>query len=382
MVLLPKGQNWTWALISGAVRPYRFFDGGWVLRVLNVMLSSGLGGIQASFSGYTKLLQSLGHDVTCCVMPRARIIADLPADIRLVRLFNLFEGDPIAIARAAFLLRSLRPDAVMVHGKRAAVIFSWALKLAGRKIPLVLIQHRHRFKHIAAADLVICVSERLRQETASHGIHERKLAFVPNFLPDDFPAARAQPWHDPPTIGFLGRMVPEKGLDVLIDALRILKNSGTPFRARIGGDGPLRAPLVDQAAIAGLSHDIQWLGWVDDIGAFHNSIDILCVPSRAESFGLVILGAFRARKPVVATSTIGPSEIIIDKNNGLLCAVDATELAANLRVLLDNPDFAMRLADQASHDVAQYRTSAQAPKVDALLKGLVVRFKRESGQSP
>jgi glycosyltransferase involved in cell wall biosynthesis len=340
------------------------------------MLGHGLGGVQTAFVGYTKLLRHLGHEVICCVSPGARIAAHLPTETNVIRLHNYFERDPIAALRAAWQLRSIKLDLVMVHGRRAFMVMSLARRLAGRAVPLVNVLHRYRLKYVSGADLILCVSRHLREEAAAHGIDPAKLAHVPNFLTGSFDAQPPVPWNDPPVVGFLGRMVPEKGLDLLIEALAILKEAGVRFTARIGGDGDLKARMIELATARGLGPQVQWLGWVEDPGEFHSAIDVLCVPSRWESFGLVILDAFKAGKPVVATRTGGPSGMILDKINGLLCDIDARDVAAKLKVVLENPDFGQRLAAQAGTDVLDYNMDAVAPKVEALLAGVVQAFSR------
>ena len=343
------------------------------MRVLNVMLSRGLGGVQKAFAGYTTLLGHLGHEVVSCVAPGALVRSYLPAYSTITRLPNAFERDPVAILRAAYILRKRKPDLIVVHGKRALMLMSFARRLAGLNIPLVNVLHRHRLKHIARADLNICISEPLRNEAAAAGVDPAKLAYVPNFLTGELTASTNAVRRDPPVVGFLGRMVPEKGLDLLIEALRILKESGVRVTARIGGDGPERQALMGMASARALGPDLQWLGWVDSVSDFHNSIDVLCVPSRWESFGLVILEAYKAGVAVVSTRTTGPVSIIKDKINGLLCDIDAKDLAAKLKVVIENPEFAQRMANQAAYDVMAYDIAAVAPAVEALLQNVVMR---------
>jgi glycosyltransferase involved in cell wall biosynthesis len=347
---------------------------GWrdSLKILNVMLSHGPGGVQSAHVGYAKLLRGLGHRVTCCIAPKAFVGTLLPSDMPVFALPNMFEFDPVAIARAAMLLRSQQPDVIFAHGKRALMIFSWARRFAGRHIPIVCVLHRHRFRKLAAADMIVCVSEALRAEAIDHGVPAEKLAYVPNFITDAAPTPRTQLWRKPPVIGFLGRLMPVKGVDLLIEALSALKSAGVQFAVHVGGDGPQRRALVELAYKHQISDHIQWLGWVDDLQSFYESIDILCVPSRAESFGLVILDAFHAGKPVVATRTIGPLSLIADKQNGLLCDQDPREIAMALKVLIENPGLGQRLVAQAHQDLDRYKIESVAPQVDALLRQLVI----------
>jgi glycosyltransferase involved in cell wall biosynthesis len=175
----------------------------------------------------------------------------------------------------------------------------------------------------------------------------------------------------PPIIGFLGRLLPEKGPDLLIDALAILKAKGVRFGARIAGDGAIKSEVAARAAASGLVDMVTWLGWVEALPAFFESIDVLCVPSRHESFGLVLLEAFAAGKPVVATRTVGPSETVVEGRNGLLCDIDAVDIAAKLETLLRDPARLTQLGAQARIDAAGYAMPAVAPNVAAVLTGLI-----------
>jgi glycosyltransferase involved in cell wall biosynthesis len=341
------------------------------LRVLHVMLSGGLGGVQAAFANYSALLCELGHQTICCVAPNATVLSHLTPKVQVVTLSNKFERDPLAIYRAVRMLKTHKPDVVLVHGKRALVIFAAARRFAGLNIPLVNVLHRHRFKGIDMADMSICVSKRLCDDAAMHGIDRRKLAHVPNFIPELWPSTPTRQWRDPPVIGFVGRLVPEKGADILIEAARLLKEQGVKFKIQMGGDGELRGELMALAAQHGVADLITWLGWIDDVPGFYDAVDICCVPSRWESFGIVVLHALNAGKTLLATRTVGPSEIITDGRNGLLCDVSPADVAAKLKLLIEDRELAFRLASRGHEERQVYTLEAVAPQVDAILRDAV-----------
>lgn len=335
------------------------------------MLSSGLGGVQAAFANYSALLSSLGHHTICCTTPDANILPHLPEGAEIVTLPNRFEYDPVAIYRAARLLKVHKPDVILVHGKRALVIFAAARRFLATHIPVVNVLHRHRFKSVDIADMSICVSKRLCEEAVTHGVDRRKLVHVPNFIPDLWPTEPTQTWHNPPVIGFVGRMVPEKGTDLLIEAAKILKSEGVPFRIHIGGDGELKPQMMALAEQRGLKNDIFWRGWIDDVPGFYDGVDICCVPSRWESFGIVVLHAFNVGKAVVATRTAGPSEIITDGRNGLLCDITPQDLAAKLKMLIEDRALAFKLATRGHKERERYTLQVVAPQVDVILRAAV-----------
>ena len=345
------------------------------MRVLNGMLSEGHGGLEFAFAHYADALQMAGAEVVCCVAPHASIKQNLTAGIQVIDLPHCSQFDPRAILRAARLIREVRPDVLLAHGQRAYTIFLRAQRLFGKTAPLVQVLHRPRFKNVNAADHTITVSKRLREQAIERGADPARVSHIPNFLTHAAAATPERAWQTPPVIGALGRMVPEKGMDLFLEALAILKHRAVPFRAIIGGNGQFQDTLHAHAAALGLGPDtLQWLGWVDDNATFYNAIDIFCLPSREESFGLVVLEAFAHGKPVVATRTFGPSELITEGKNGLFCAIDAESIADGLMRLLQNPALGAELAARASAESIRYRMETVAPMIGACVNDIRRRF--------
>ncbi|MDP2933013.1 MAG: glycosyltransferase family 4 protein [bacterium] len=118
------------------------------------------------------------------------------------------------------------------------------------------------------------------------------------------------------TLGYLGRLTPEKGVGVLIQASVLLK---TPHNILIGGTGPNEQALKELTRKLRVADKVNFLGSVSDKTSFFREIDILIVPSiLAESFGLVITEAMAAGVAVIASRIGGIPEIIQNKKNGLL----------------------------------------------------------------
>ena len=115
--------------------------------------------------------------------------------------------------------------------------------------------------------------------------------------------AKADPWPtDGPTIFFVGRHEPRKGLALLVEAMGHL---GSGVRLWIGGEGPQSAELQSNTA-----HDrrIEWLGQLSDVDKARRmrGADVFCAPSlRGESFGVVLLEAMAASTPIVASDLPG-----------------------------------------------------------------------------
>lgn len=140
---------------------------------------------------------------------------------------------------------------------------------------------------------------------------------------------------DRPTIFFLGRHEPRKGLEVLLEAMSDLPAG---LRLWVGGDGPQTSELRERFA-----HDdrIEWLGRItdDEREARMRGCTVYCSPSvRGESFGMVLLEAMASGCSLVASDLDGHRNVATDGVDALLAPVgDAAGLAKALRRVLDDP---------------------------------------------
>jgi glycosyltransferase involved in cell wall biosynthesis len=146
---------------------------------------------------------------------------------------------------------------------------------------------------------------------------------------------------DVPVVGFLGRLVPEKGLDVLMRALDRLR---TPWRALIVGAGPLERDLRAWASRYGDRVAIDATVRHADVPAYLNAMDVLCAPSQTlakwrEQFGRMLVEAFACGVPVVASAS-GEIPHVVGDAGILLSESDVDAWAATLDALL--PDAARR----------------------------------------
>ena len=124
---------------------------------------------------------------------------------------------------------------------------------------------------------------------------------------------------DEPAIGFVGRLVMEKGLDVFSDAVDRLEQSGVPHRVLVVGDGPARdwfARRLPTAIFTGFQQGA-------DLGRAVASMDILFNPSVTETFGNVTLEAMACGLPVVAAHATGSASLVADGVTGRLIAPGA-----------------------------------------------------------
>ncbi len=124
----------------------------------------------------------------------------------------------------------------------------------------------------------------------------------------------------------------------LFKAIKILKKKNNDLHAVIGGSGEEKDNLIALAHKLNLQDQISFTGWVNDRDKFFKQIDIFCLPSLHEPFGIIVLEAMEASMPIVSTDTEGPAAILNDMQDGLICkAGSAEDLAAKIVYLIENP---------------------------------------------
>lgn len=173
--------------------------------------------------------------------------------------------------------------------------------------------------------------------------------------------AKPEPWPTVrPTVFFVGRHEPRKGLDVLLSALQHLPND---LHVWIAGDGPATADL--QARYAG-DPRIEWLGRIDDDekASRLRGADVFCAPSlRGESFGVVLLEAMAAQTPVVASDLDGYRNVARPGTDALLVPPgDPRALADALTAVLTDRSCAEALVSSAQHRAEEFSMDVLAAR--------------------
>lgn len=205
------------------------------------------------------------------------------------------------------------------------------------------------------ADRVICVSRTLRDETiGQYGVPPEKTFAIYNGVnvdkydaEVDVAAVRRQisVGVDDPMIFFAGRVTWQKGPDLLMEAVPQVLRDNPRAKIVYAGDGDMREGLEQRASASGVSGSTRFLGYrkgADLVGLF-KSADLVCVPSRNEPFGIVILEAWSAMKPVVATSIGGPAEFVTHAHNGWKVHPDVDSIGSGLAALLADVEGARQM---------------------------------------
>jgi glycosyltransferase involved in cell wall biosynthesis len=197
------------------------------------------------------------------------------------------------------------------------------------------------------ADRVLTVSEAFKSYLAPYMQAPERVLVIRN----GFDEKRFKPMaheNEVPQLITMCRLVPAKGLDILLRACAELKRRGLPFMLHVIGDGPMREQLEAQAKELNVYDDIVFYGYMLHPEEFMPFFDVFVLPSRAEAFGNVFAEAALCWLALVGTNVGGISEQIDHGVNGLLVPVDDVgALADALEQVVVDPSFRYELSRAA-----------------------------------
>jgi glycosyltransferase involved in cell wall biosynthesis len=302
----------------------------------------------------------------------------------LSKHIQLFAYDPRPIIKA---LREHRPDLIDMGHEPYSVAAAQILTLCSwfaPQVPIVMqvnqnILHNYpppfnwfeqrAFRRVAAA---FACSESVREVVRAKGF-DKAVPIVPFGVNTE--AFRPRPVRSeksdrPLTIGYIGRMLPGKGLNLLADALEKLKDQ--PWRLLVVGDGSEREKFQRQLSEAGLLDRAEFTGAVTFslVPEFFQKLDVMVIPTETtrrirEQFGRVIVEAMACGVPVIG-STCGAIPEVIGDAGLVFPEGDAVALASALRQILSDENLRKRLALAGLARVEHYSWERVAEKTYAL----------------
>ncbi|MDE2228659.1 MAG: glycosyltransferase [Alphaproteobacteria bacterium] len=311
-----------------------------VTRLVQLMAGAEHGGAEAFFTRLAVALQRAGQEQRVAIRPYpARVAALKAAGIEPVAV--PFRGGPFDFATRRGLHR-------LVHDYRPPVVLSWmnratSLCPRGDFVHVARLGGYYDLKYYRRCDHLIANTRGIVAYLTAQGWSADRVHYLPNFptvaASSVSPLAEKRP--DAPLALVLGRLHRNKGFDVLLDALARSER----VHLWLAGEGPERTALERQARTLGIERRVRFLGWRDDAPALLAACDFLVVPSRREPLGNTIVEAWAAERPVIATETAGPAELIVSGETGLLVPPEAPEsLALALARFAEDHDLRRRLA--------------------------------------
>ncbi len=343
------------------------------MHILHALFTRYRGGLEQAYVNDTEALKARGHQITLVLREDALYREEAAAVAHNVMVVNP-NGfyDIFAILKIRESLKKLRPDCIVAHNGRAIALLAYASW--GLKIPLCGVSHSYKTARAFHANKLIVLSEHMRAHFAKAGF-TKPMSIIPNLM--HLPPKREFTTPGSPVlIGAIGRFSEEKGFADFFEALALLKATGLKFGVRLGGDGPEHDNLKALEASLGLTGLIDWQGWVSDKAEFYKGIDILCIPSREDSFPMVLLETLAYGVPIVATDAPGPASVLTDGVNGFVVPRrDAKALSAALYRVASEPKLAEWIAAEGLMKAEEFGFDHVATRWDEVLREFIVSGK-------
>ncbi len=331
------------------------------MRVVHISKVTGIAGSEGHLLMLLPALAQQGVEARMLVLEDPRRPADsfchemaargVPVETLPIRR----DVAPALVERLAARLRALRPHLVHTHLIHADLYGLFAAQRAGVPCAVSTRHNDNPFRRrllirwlngqaMRRAARVIAISQALARFVAEvEGVERTKIVTIPyGFQPPHYPPdarqrARAELGYGPhePLVGVFGRLIRQKGVDVLLLAFPRVRERFPQARLLVVGDGALRGELEAQARALGIAEAVRFTGWVERAHRLMPACDVIAMPSRWEGFGLVALEAMGASRPLVASRVSALPEIVVDGETGwLVPPEDAHALAEAIIALL------------------------------------------------
>jgi glycosyltransferase involved in cell wall biosynthesis len=331
-------------------------------------------------------------------------IADRAHGIELVPIDDYGPFDVRVLSRLVALCRRERVSIWHGHEYKSNVL-GW---LVSQRWPMSLVSTAHGWVQqtrrtpiyyaldravLRRYDRVICVSGDILESCVTHGVNESRCVLLPNAV-DSAVYTRRRSSRDAKEllhlsserllIGAVGRLSPEKRLDLIVRAVDEIIRSGSEVDLVIAGAGDEFGRLQSLIGELGQAGRIRVLGHQGDMVPLYEAMDIVVSASEREGLPNVLLEAMSMGTPVVATAIAGVPDLIDDGRTGLLVeASDLTGLRDRLRRLVESPELRARLARAArSKVVNDHNLDARIRRVadiyDEILSASALRAQRFS----
>lgn len=332
-------------------------------KVLFICDSGAFGGAEKYIMYSLRCCRKFGYKVDVLTAPSAfsDLLKQMPKDVDVDCIYEKSFNNILTIHR---VLNDIVGDYALVVAYRWKAIVIAAEACKKKRVPLLsavtsVFEPGTRYDnqnnpnidaklpHIISENSkrIIAVSEAVKLSLITHGVDESKIAVVYGCSEDYFSAQEKTLSKDlnTMTITYSGRLSPEKGPDLLIQAVHYLVKNHPGMKRKICvqimGDGPMKTELNDMIHHYNLESIVQLLGFVDEPKTYIKNATIHALPSRQDAHPLSGIEAVSLCKPLVGFDVGGMHELIVDKKNGYLIPDgDVFSFSEKIYFLLNKPE--------------------------------------------
>lgn len=347
------------------------------MRVLHIISSGGMYGAEAVILNMSRVLNSGTHCSMLGVFsnstnPNLQLHEKaLEEGIESHLILCNGQVDRAAIASIRELAARTGADVVHAHGFKADLYVYFALR--GRGIPFVSTCHtwydndlpvyfygvvdRLALRRFAR---VVAVSDEVKRRLLKAGVRAEAISLIRNGIElqpydDAVPTLRRDfASDDTLTVGLVGRLSWEKGVDIFLRAVALVLVEFPSARFVVVGEGPDKDTLEQLVDELKIRESVSMLGRRNDMPSVYASLDVMVSASRQEGLPMAILEGMASSLPLVATAVGEVPTVVLNGITGVLAAAEDPDLlAAKIVELLRDPAMRKRLGAAARHRVEE-----------------------------
>lgn len=357
------------------------------VKLLYLINSFDVGGAEKAMVRILSKLDRDKYDVKVTALKRGsgrllREMRHLNIPFEILEIRNLV--DILKIIKLGQLISDFNPDLLVCSLFHSSILG----RIVGRMLRVPIIVNWEHSTNLGSGlrrflrnitcplvDKVLCDSNAVEKEIKnSLGLCRDKTVVVPigGLDVEEF-GAPGEEMSDMASIGSVGRLLKEKGYDVLLQAFKEVSEKHSNVTLSIAGDGPELESLLGLRKELGLSRQAHFLGFRDDVPDLLSSWDIYVQPSRWEGLCITVIEAMASGLPVVATNVGGIPESVVDGKTGFLVhAGDMQELAEKINLLIENPRLRRKMGSEGRDLIRKnYSLKVTVRRFESVLDGLI-----------
>jgi len=327
------------------------------IKVLEVINSLKIGGAELLLRNFVmEARKNNQYTVDVCTLYAtndAKNIEEIKKkNVRIWSLDLKNKYNPSSIMKIKNIIKREQYDIIHVHLFPSSAIVAFSSLFLPNNIPYIFTEHsvfnkRRSVKVFKIIDSmiysryskIICISRQVQSSLVKWMPEAKeKTEVIPNGIPihSTFIAEQLIKKYD---ILFVGRLIRQKGIRFLLEAVNIFQNKYKKcIRVAIVGGGPLEKELKKMCEKLNINDSVIFLGFQRDIDQIMKSSKVFVLPSRCEGFGIVLLEAMKNKLPIIATNVGGIPEIITNGHEGILVPKESPKILADSinRILEDS----------------------------------------------
>jgi L-malate glycosyltransferase len=357
------------------------------MTVLHIDTERGWRGGERQVFWLAREMQRLGHHPLIAARPRE--LLSTRASAAGIEVVACNPGGELDL-RAAWRLRAAirRWSVQVVHAHTAHGVTLGAFAVMGTGIPLVAARRvdfplrrgpASKWKYGRAAR-IIAVSDAVKRVLLAGGLSPRQIDVVPDGTDVSRPAMPAsrgtlrQLGVPPaaPLVVQVAQLVGHKDPITLVRAMRTVIDAIPDAHALLVGEGPLRAPVTEEARKLRIDGQVHFTGYRDDADSLLAAADVVSLSSREEGMGSVLLDAQVFGRPVVATRAGGIPEVVVDGQTGILVPIeDPRQLGAAIVRLLGDAALRQKMSVAARARASEFSVARMTERTVAVYEEVV-----------